>query len=101
MCIGMLYFYTLSQGGRNNKRLIFLLLAALFGTLGVLIKPTVGILFAALLIHLFCNERFTSFIKQGALIVAVLFILDRFKRHSSSALQTDGLSLYPLDHDGP
>jgi hypothetical protein len=74
MGIGMLYFYTLSQDGRNQKRLIFLLPAALFGTLGVLIKPTVGILFAALLIHLFCTERFTSFMKQGALILAALFI---------------------------
>jgi 4-amino-4-deoxy-L-arabinose transferase-like glycosyltransferase len=74
MSIGMLYFYTLSLGGRNKNRLLFLFLAALLGALGVLIKPTVGILFAALVIHLFLTERFTSFMKQAVLVVAVLFI---------------------------
>jgi hypothetical protein len=71
---GMLYFYTLSLGERSKNRLIFLFLAALFGVLGVLIKPTVGILFAALLIHLFLTERFASFMKQAVLVAAVLFI---------------------------
>jgi hypothetical protein len=73
MVIGSLYFYLVSKDKGKIGKLLFIFLVALTGVLGMIIKPTVAILFVAIFIHMLLTERLSSLLKQAAIIAIVIF----------------------------
>jgi hypothetical protein len=74
MSIGMLYGYTLSKEYQGIQNLFLIALSALIGTMGVLLKPSIFILFLAILLHILLTEKITSFLKKAVLILGILVI---------------------------
>ncbi len=73
MVIGSLYFYLVSRDKGNIGKPVFIFLAALIGVFGMIIKPTVAILFVAIFIHMLLTERFSSLLKQTGILAIVIF----------------------------